>query len=86
MTQKIEKLVAELENNFQNVKFTDLVKVCNYYFGKPRQKGTSHCVYKTPWVGDPRINIQNKQGKAKPYQVKQVLAAIEKIKGIKEDD
>jgi len=55
------------------------VKVCNHYFGKPRQSGSSHCVYQTPWPGDPRVNIQNHKGKAKPYQVKQVLLAIEKI-------
>jgi hypothetical protein len=36
-------------------------------------------VYKTPWQGDPRINIQNHKGKAKAYQVKQVLLAIEKL-------
>jgi len=34
-------------------------------------------VYKTPWQGDPRINIQNDKGKAKVYQIKQVLKAIE---------
>jgi len=28
--------------------------------------------------GDPRVNIQNDHGRAKAYQVKQVLAAIEK--------
>lgn len=28
--------------------------------------------------GVPRVNIQNDHGKAKPYQVRQVLAAIEK--------
>jgi len=47
-----------------------------------RQSRTSHCVYKTPWHGDPRINIQNKNGKAKAYQVKQVLDAISKIEEI----
>lgn len=82
---KIEKLVAQFNNNPQNVKFTDLVKVCNYYFGKPRQQGTSHLVYKTPWQGDPRINIQEKNGKAKIYQVKQVLMAISKLKEMNND-
>jgi hypothetical protein len=53
--------------------------VCIYYFGRPRQKDGSHHVYKTPWQGDPRINIQNHQGKAKAYQVKQALLAIEKL-------
>ena len=36
-------------------------------------------IFKTPWVGDPRINIQNDKGKAKPYQVRQVLLAIQKL-------
>lgn len=80
MTQ-IKKLVALFRQNPQNVKFTDLVKVCNHYFGEPRQKGTSHCVYKTPWQGDPRVNIQNKKGKAKPYQVKQVRKSDQKDRG-----
>jgi len=35
-----------------------------------------------PWQGDPRINIQNAKGKAKAYQVKQVLLAIERL-GVK---
>ncbi|CCQ59507.1 hypothetical protein CWATWH0005_477 [Crocosphaera watsonii WH 0005] len=61
---QIDKLVERLRNNPKNVKFTDLVKVCNHYFGEPRQRGTSHCVYKTPWPGDPRVNIQEKTEKA----------------------
>jgi hypothetical protein len=36
-------------------------------------------VYKTPWFGDPRVNIQNEKGKAKAYQVRQVLKAIERM-------
>ncbi len=31
-------------------------------------------------IGNARVNIQEKNGKAKVYQVKQVLEAIEKIK------
>jgi hypothetical protein len=37
---------------------------------------------KTPWIGDPRINIQNDRGRAKAYQVRQVLAAIAKLEEI----
>ncbi|MFQ5588828.1 MAG: toxin HicA [Nitrospiria bacterium] len=68
-----------MEANPKEVRFTDIQKVCEHYFGKPRQSGTSHCIYKTPWPGNPRVNIQNHKGKAKPYQVKQVLLAIEKL-------
>ena len=32
----------------------DAVKVCQTYFGKPRQDGSSHAIFKTPWPGDPR--------------------------------
>lgn len=31
-----------------------------------------------PWPGDPRVNIQNDHGKAKPYQVHHILTAIDK--------
>jgi hypothetical protein len=58
-------------------------KICDSYFGKPRQSGSSHRVYKMLWSGDPRVNIQNDKGKAKAYQVKQVLAAIDKLEEIK---
>ena len=68
-----------MKSNPKGVRFNDLKKVCEHFFGKPRQSGSSHCIYKTPWPGDPRVNIQNKKGKAKPYQVKQVLLAVEKI-------
>ncbi|MGB8379927.1 MAG: toxin HicA [Dermatophilaceae bacterium] len=63
--------------NPKNVRYADLHRVCEHYFGPPRTTG-SHAVFRTPWPSDPRVNIQNDHGKAKPYQVRQVLAAIEK--------
>ncbi len=76
---QIEKLLNEIFKNPANVKFTDLCKVCEYYFGEARQSAGSHRIYRTPWQGDPRVNIQNSKGKAKTYQVKQVIKAIEKL-------
>ena len=64
-----------------DVRFADLCRVCDHYFGKARQASGSHRVYKTPWLGDPRVNIQNSKGRAKAYQVKQVLKAIERLEG-----
>ena len=82
----IDKLLTTIRKNPQNVRFQDLVKLCEHYFGEARQRGTSHHVYKTPWPGDPRVNIQvDKGGKAKAYQVKQVLAAIAKLEGMTND-
>ena len=76
----IEKLLDQMRREPTNIRYGDLKKVCETYFGKPRQNGSSHAIFKTPWPGDPRVNIQNANGKAKPYQVRQVLAAIEHLK------
>ena len=75
----VEEIIAQMKRNPNGVRFNDLRKVCEHYFGKTRQLGTSHRVYKTPWIGDPRVNIQNAKGKAKPYQVRQVLRAIDRL-------
>jgi hypothetical protein len=63
----------------KNVRFAELLKLCEEHFGAARQRGTSHAVFKTPWPGDPRVNIQNEKGKAKAYQVRQVLLAIDRL-------
>lgn len=78
----LEDLVAAMRRNPNGVRFADLYRVCEHHFGKPRRQGTSHAVFKTPWAGDPRVNIQDDKGNAKPYQVRQVLAAIEKKEGL----
>ena len=76
---KLDHILAQMKQNPRDVRFNDLSKVCDHFFGEPRQSGSSHRIYKTPWQGDPRINIQNHKGKAKAYQVKQVLLAIERL-------
>jgi predicted HicB family RNase H-like nuclease len=35
-----------------NVRFGDLKRVCEQFFGKLRQPGTSHANFKRPWAGD----------------------------------
>jgi hypothetical protein len=77
---RVEKILKQMEDNPGNTRFDDLKRICEYYFGMPRQSSSSHVVYKTPWKGDPRVNIQNKDGMAKPYQVRQVLKAIKRLK------
>jgi hypothetical protein len=72
-------ILAQMRSNPKGIRFNDLCRVCDYYFGVPRQRGTSHRIYWMPWQGDPRVNIQNDKGMAKIYQVKQVLMAIERL-------
>jgi hypothetical protein len=66
--------------NPSSVRFADLARVCQAYFGAPRHTSGSHRVYRMPWAGDPRVNIQDCHGMAKAYQVRQVLAAIDRLK------
>jgi hypothetical protein len=75
----VEDIVEQMRQNPNGIRFAALCKVCEFYFGEARISGTSHRVYKTPWVGDPRVNIQNAKGEAKPYQVRQVLKAIDRL-------
>ena len=84
---RIEDEIEKLEKEKNNLRFAYLARVCQEYFGNPRYRG-SHQIYKTPWPGDPRINLQeNKKdkGKALPYQVKQVIAALRKLAEMREE-
>ncbi|QED29314.1 type II toxin-antitoxin system HicA family toxin [Microvenator marinus] len=69
----------------KTVRFARLVRICTKWFGEPRVTG-SHHVFKTPWKGDPRVNLQRAGKDAKPYQVKQVIAALERLSGGNEDE
>jgi len=76
---KVGDILTQIKQSPKGIRFQDLCKVCDFYFGEARQTGSSHRVYKTPWQGDPRVNIQNDKGMAKAYQVRQVLKAIERL-------
>jgi hypothetical protein len=75
----VKDILNQMKRSPKGIRFNDVTKVCEYFFGEPRQSGSSHKVFKTPWQGDPRVNIQNSKGKAKPYQVRQVLQAIDRL-------
>ncbi len=84
MVMDINKAIKELENE-KNIRFNRLMTITENFLGKSRNKGSSHYPFKVPWQGEPRINLQKgKDGKAKPYQVKQVRLALIKLKEIQE--
>ncbi len=80
----IENTIEKL-NNLKEIRFSQLLKICEDFFGNYRVSG-SHHIFKTPWQGDPRINLQKGKGnKAKSYQVQQVLNALRKLKELEKD-
>jgi len=71
-------------DNPKNVKIADLIKIATQFFGQPRVKG-SHHVFKVPWQGEPWVNLQADGKMAKPYQVKQVVKALEKLEELENE-
>ena len=79
----ISSAITELSANPKGVRFNDLVRICDHFFGEARQKRTSHRAYKMPWRGIPWVNIQENckdKGMAKQYQVRQVIQALTKLR------
>ena len=72
---KSSEIISKLEKERASTRFSYLIAVCSKFFGEPRTKG-SHHIFKMPWIGDPRLNLQPVKGKAKPYQVDQVIVAL----------
>lgn len=73
----IKKILKRMETSRKNVTYKELVTVCEHFFGKPAGGKGNHRKYKRRGIV---VNIQEyKNGKAKPYQVKQVQRAIENI-------
>ncbi|QUY47136.1 toxin HicA [Serratia plymuthica] len=76
----IRDAINHLQQRQSSIRFTELVKICTQWFGEPHLNSGSHQVYRMPWPGDPRVNIQRgNSGMAKVYQVKQVIAALARM-------
>jgi hypothetical protein len=75
----LAEILKKMRNNPSGLRFAEVCRICDHYFGQAPQGGGSHRIYKTPWIGDPRVNIQNYKGDAKAYQVRQIIKAIERL-------
>jgi len=76
---KCDKLLEKARNAPNNLSFSDICFLAECHgFRFERQQG-SHKIFKHPGLllSDIRImNFQNVRGKAKPYEVRQLLRAI----------
>ena len=74
MTRR-QKLIEKIQNNPAGVRFQEICRLAEQLgFTKRGGKG-SHIVYEKDGVEE-ILTFQNRKGMAKPYQVKQRLAAI----------
>jgi hypothetical protein len=77
---QLAKLVADLRNNPKGFRFDDACKLAEAMgFVHKGGKG-AHCGYSKQ--GEPvQLNFQNRQGKIKPYQARQLIEMIDKYWG-----
>lgn len=75
-----ERLLETARASPSNVRFKDLRALVEHLGFVERRHRGSHRIYQHPERRDmPLINLQaDRSGKAKPYQVRQVLALIER--------
>jgi hypothetical protein len=75
MSQK-DKLLAKILSGSKNIRFSEfLVLVEAFGFQLARISG-SHHIFQHPAISE-QLNLQNKNGQAKPYQSKQFLRLVE---------
>lgn len=80
---KCQKLLEKALNSASNLRFEEVCKLAECYgWIFDRQNGTSHRIYLHPALGNKvgaMMNFQEKNGKAKLLQVKQLLNAIDEL-------
>ncbi|MCU0287811.1 MAG: type II toxin-antitoxin system HicA family toxin [Acidobacteria bacterium] len=73
---KPEKILLKILSGSKNIRFSEFVHLVEAFgFHLSRIKG-SHHIFVYPDV-DELVNLQNVNGEAKPYQIKQFLELVE---------
>jgi hypothetical protein len=79
---RCEKLLTKAKNSPGNLRFEELCSLAKCYGWEKVGGSGSHRVYMNPSFGDTvgsLMNFQSVKGKAKPYQVRQLLEAIDEL-------
>lgn len=84
MTDKF-RLLERLKRNPKNVRFNKLCKAAEAFGFKFKGGKGSHRIYIRKGIKE-MLNFQNVQGKAKPYQVRQLIKVIEKYNLLEDKD
>ncbi len=72
-----KRLLQKILAGMNNVHFHDLQKLVEAYGFKLDRINGSHHIYEHPNIPE-MINFQEIKGKAKPYQIRQFFALVEK--------
>lgn len=76
-SMKKQKLFKKLLFGTKNIRFSELIECAESFGFKLARISGSHHIYMHPDV--PKlVNLQDVKGKARPYQIKQLLELIER--------
>ena len=82
---KRRKLLQKALSSPENVRFSEMVTLAEAFgFRLSRVKG-SHHIFVHPQVRE-LVNLQDVEGKAKPYQIRQFLRLVERYNLTMEDE
>ncbi len=70
-------MLQKLLSGSKNIRFSEIVSCAEIFGFKLDRINGSHHIFIYPDVSE-LLNLQNVEGKAKPYQIKQLLKIIEK--------
>jgi predicted RNA binding protein YcfA (HicA-like mRNA interferase family) len=70
------KLLKRALAGSKNIRFGDMVTLIEAFGFRLARASGSHHIFEHPDVPE-MVNIQNRKGKAKPYQVRQFLELVE---------
>jgi predicted RNA binding protein YcfA (HicA-like mRNA interferase family) len=74
---KTQKLLSKVLAGSKNIRFDEMISLVEAFgFRLSRVRG-SHHIFVHPRVQE-LVNLQNVQGKAKPYQIRQFLRLVER--------
>ena len=76
---KIEKLIETARVSPGSLRFRELCALCRHFGMKLRKTKGSHRVYKREDPPRFTLSVQDNDGLAKPYQVKQLLDKVREL-------
>ncbi len=76
MVKKEYKLLERAYLGSKNIRFDDMVRLVQAFGFKLSRVNGSHHIFVHPRIPE-RINLQEVDGQAKPYQIRQFLSLVE---------